>query len=398
MVWASTNPLSNIAGNLIIRTKGYRSKVFGRDFGEQKEYAMIETANNEHEKIFDEICDQFQLVQQSQETHKNQFEPNFFFPVNQETQPQPIPESQIPAQVNHYQRDFNLPPSEVPTLDSANISTTDGSGLQLQMKKFQSELKETQDELIEKIKSLENVNFTPSMMNEQVKAIADQLNAERLNNTKLSADLAKSLELCLQLQLEIQGLKAKMIQTQTEEKKYSNSLVEKNKQLQRDLQLSIALKEEIGTELEKAKSAFEHDRDQLNKQINELKDEKQFLEQANEELHETIYLKEQEIHGLNERLGNISEQFNEVEESASQQNDVLKNLMEVAEAKIVELKLALDKKSLESQDLFNQVHQLSSQTQVLRQENAALKDYVTKLNYYQQQMQMMQQQSLHGNA
>lgn len=94
----------------------------------------------------------------------------------------------------------------------------------------------------------------------------------------------------------------------------------------------------------------------------------------------------------------IFEQFNEVEESASQQNDVLKNLMDVAEAKIVELKLALDKKVLESQDLFNQIQQLGSQTQVLRQENVALKDYVTKLNYYQQQMQLMQQQNLQANA
>lgn len=366
---------------------------------------MMMTENNDHEKIFDEICDQFQLLNQNQDNKAKQKDIPFFF---QDDKSNESDQSIYPlvSHTNNSQEKQNQNMQQMQIENSSlnqevipsQIQSHEGSGLQLQMKKFQSELRETQDELIEKIKSLENVNFTPTLMNEQVKAIADQLNAERLNNTKLSADLAKSLELCLQLQLEIQGLKAKMIQTQTEEKKYSNSLIEKNKQTQRDLQLTAALKEEVSTELEKAKSAFEQERDHLNRQIKELSDEKQFLEQANEELHETIYLKEQEIHGLNERLGNISEQFNEVEESASQQNDVLKNLMEVAEAKIVELKLALDKKVLESQDLFNQVQQLGSQTQVLRQENVALKDYVTKLNYYQQQMQIMQQQTLNGNA
>ncbi len=366
---------------------------------------MIATENNDHEKIFDEICDQFQLLNQHQESKMNQSETPFFFQNEKQNDVELTSLPSLSYSLQPQEKQNKMPQQtqieiQLSTQDqTAHANQThEGSGLQLQMKKFQSELRETQDELIEKIKSLENVNFTPTLMNEQVKAIADQLNAERLNNTKLSADLAKSLELCLQLQLEIQGLKAKMIQTQTEEKKYAHSLIEKNKQIQRDLQLTTALKEEVSTELEKAKIAFEIEREQLHIQIKELKEEKQFLEQANEELHETIYLKEQEINGLNVRLGNISEQFNEVEESASQQNDVLKNLMDVAEAKIVELKLALDKKVLESQDLFNQVQQLGSQTQVLRQENVALKDYVTKLNYYQQQMQLMQQQNLQANA
>ncbi len=66
----------------------------------------------------------------------------------------------------------------------------------------------------------------------------------------------KSLELSLQLQLEIQGLKARAMQMQSEDKKYSQALFDKNKILQRDLELHQALKDETAMEFAKAKSAF----------------------------------------------------------------------------------------------------------------------------------------------
>lgn len=269
--------------------------------------------------------------------------------------------------------------------------------MQVQMKKFHSELQGSHDELREKIKTLENVSYGPETLDLQMKHLADQLSAERANNTKLSADLAKSLELSLQLQLEIQGLKARSLQIQSEDKKYSQALFDKNKLLQRDLELNHALKEEISIELAKAKNAYaneqhlwEQQREQFELTIQVLKTEKYALEQAIANQQATISERDNTITSLNEEIEKISSSYSEVELSAHQQTDVLKNLMSVAETKIVEMKLALDKKSLEAQDYYSHLQQALTQLGVLKQENAALKEYVAKLNYYHQQAQQAQ--------
>ncbi|UOF00971.1 coiled-coil domain-containing protein [Bdellovibrio reynosensis] len=299
----------------------------------------------DHEKLFDEICNKLNELS----THAE--------------------DGQVPAQPKYEQ-------------------------MQVQMKKFHSELQGSQEVLREKIKSLENVSYGPETLDAQLKQLSDLLSAERANNTKLSADLAKSLELSLQLQLEIQGLKARAMQIQSEEKKYSQALFEKNKVLSRDLELNQALKDETAMELMKAKSAFnkeqqlwEEQREQFEAQIMTLKTEKQELIQTVEELQETIVVRDGTISSLNEEIEKISTSFSEVESSAHQQHDVLKNLMSVAETKIVEMKLALDKKALEAQDYYSHLQQALTQLGVLKQENAALKEYVTKLNYYHQQAQ-----------
>lgn len=307
------------------------------------------SSSPDHEKLFDEICNKL----------------NELSTQNQEGEP-------LPPQPKYEQ-------------------------MQVQMKKFHSELQGSQEVLLEKIKSLENVSYGPETLDAQLKQLADQLSAERANNTKLSSDLAKSLELSLHLQLEIQGLKARALQMQSEEKKYSQALFEKNKILQRDLDLNQALKEETAMELAKAKNAFskeqnlwEEQRDQLENQIQGLKTEKYELEQTVEELKATVVEKDETISSLNEEIEKISASFNEVETSAQKQNDVLKNLMSVAETKIIEMKLALDKKALEAQDYYSHLQQALTQLGVLKQENAALKEYVSKLNYYHQQAQHAQ--------
>lgn len=269
--------------------------------------------------------------------------------------------------------------------------------MQVQMKKFHSELKGTQEELREKIKSLENVSYGPETLDAQLQQLANQLVAERTNNAKLSGDLAKSLELSLQLQLEIQGLKARALQMQGEEKKYSQALFERNKILQRDLELNQALKEETTMELMKAKSAFikeqelwEEQHKQFESEIQSLKSERLFLQEKVQEMEGVIVERDHVIQSLNEEIEKISTSFSEVEASAQQQNEVLKNLMNVAETKIVEMKLALDKKALEAQDYYSHLQQALTQLGVLRQENGALKEYVAKLNYYHQQAQQAQ--------
>lgn len=320
----------------------------------------------DHEKLFDEICNQL-----------NEF----------------VPAPNSSAEVMEKSMD------DLQTVEQPRFNM-----MQDQMKKFHTELKDTQEELKEKIKAMGNMTYSPESVDGQVRQLAEQLAAERTHNTKLSADLAKSLELCLQLQLEIQGLKARTMQIQTEEKKYSQALLDKTKLLQRDLELNQALKDETAMELAKAKNAFlkEQDlwtqqRDRFEQEIMGLKQQNAEHQNAIETLNQTVVSKDQEIQRLNSEINQIQQSFKDVENSAEQQQDVLKNLMDVAESKIVEMKMLLDKKSVEAQDYYSHLQQALTQTAVLKQENAALKDYINKLNmYHQQTQQMMAQQSQQG--
>ncbi|QDK44173.1 hypothetical protein DOM22_02900 [Bdellovibrio sp. ZAP7] len=311
--------------------------------------SMTNPSVPEHEKLFDEICNKLNELSTTADTDENH-----------------------PTQPKYEQ-------------------------MQEQMKKFNSDLKGSQEELREKIKSLESVSYGSETLDAQTKLLADQLSAERATNAKMSSDLAKSLELSLQLQLEIQGLKARALQIQSEEKKYSQSMFERNKILQRDLDLTRALKDETAMEFAKAKSAWAREQDlweqqyeKMQAEIQKFKQDQAELEQANADLMATIEERDNTIKSLNEEIEKISTSFSEVEASAHQQNEVLKNLTSVAETKIVEMKMALDKKSLEAQDYFSHLQQALSQSVILKQENMSLKEYVAKLNYYHQQAQHAQ--------
>lgn len=277
--------------------------------------------------------------------------------------------------------------------------------MQGQLKRFQSDMQGTNEELLEKIKSLENVNFSQNEITGQLRQITEQLNHERMMNSKLSADLAKSLELCLQLQLEIQGLKARAMAIQTEEKKFSNSLIDKNRSLQRDLELTQVLKDEITMEMAKAKAAMQREQNswtekeqQLIGTVEGLNKEKSEMLFSIEELNGMIDEKDQQILTLTQEFEKMSSSLNEVEHSAIQQGDVLKNLMTVAESKIIEMKLALDKKHSEAADYYSHLQKALAQVSVLNQENITLKDYVAKLNYYHQQTQAIQAANIAQNA
>lgn len=289
-----------------------------------------------HEKLFDEICNK--LSELSNSSHSTAEEP----------------------QVNEHKFER----------------------IQTQIKKFQDSLSDTNCRLTEKIKSLENVTYAHSDLNEQLKQLTEQLNYERTVNTKLSADLAKSLELCLQLQLEIQNIKNKAITVQNEERKYSQSLLEKIKSLMFELESSkneiSQLKFEI-EKLNKNKIQIENENKKVNLDRNELL-------AANESLIENIKDKDQQIEKLNSDLEELSLSLNEVETSAVKQAENFKNLTLVAEAKIIEIKMALDKKTAEQSDLTSRNENLNHQVSLVRQENNSLRDYINKLTLYQQQM------------
>ena len=250
--------------------------------------------------------------------------------------------------------------------------------MQTQLKKFHHELQDTQDEFRQKLRSLEGVQFTQHELNSQLKSLNDQLNQERAINNKLNADLAKSLEISLQLQLEIQGVKARTVQIQNEEKRYSQSLSDKLKATQNDLELTMALKDELSLELSKAKASYQKDQENLEAQKSEI-------------LH-AVEEKDAMIEKLNQEIESLSQSLNEIEESGIQQNSAIKNLMTVAENKIVELKMALDKKEIESQGYYSHLQQALTQASLLRQENQNLKDYIQKVNLLLQQQHSLQNQ------
>lgn len=257
--------------------------------------------------------------------------------------------------------------------------------MQTQIKKFHTELQDTQDEFRIKIKSLENVQVSSSEINQQYKLLTEQLQGERNINTKLNADLVKAHEISLQLQLEIQGLKSRAMQMQNEEKKYSYGLQEKLKLAQRDLELSNALKEELSLEIAKAKNQFQIEKDEW---FNEKDSFKSSLEEWTQRLNE----KDAQITELNKQIELMSQSLNDIEFASNNQGEAMKNLMTVAENKIVELKLAYDKKTIECQDYYQHLQQAMTQQSLLKQENQNLKEYVNKVNIFLQQQQQHQQQ------
>lgn len=205
--------------------------------------------------------------------------------------------------------------------------------MQFQLKKSQEELFATRHEMEEKIKSLDNLSCTNNDLSREIKIQSDHLEQERINNSKLSSDLARSLELNLKLQYEIEEIRVRAQAIVNDEKKHHLFLQDKTKTLNHELELAQAMNNETRLELSKATD---------------------------------------EIHSLSESLS-------ELEDHAQKQTDAIKNLAEVAEKKIIELKMALDKKTAESQDSFSQLQQSLSQIQVLRQENSALKEYINKM-------------------
>ncbi len=302
---------------------------------------MSEVQENlpDHEKLFDEICGKLQELSFKQESSTD----------------------------------------TPPTPRSDNFSER-LEKMQTHIRKSQEELKASHMEIQEKIKSLDTLNFANNDLNREVKRLSEQLDQERMNNSKLSTDLAKSLELNLRLQFEIEEVRSKASQQLTEEKKHNVFLQDKVKNLSHELDLAQALANETRLELAKAKEKFQlenqtwqNEKRSLNTEIADRVAELEEKRQQIQDLREDIENKVQE-------LQKSSEALNQYEAHTQQQHEMMKTLSDVAEKKMIELKLALDKKTIESQDYYSHLQQAMTQIHVLRQENSALKDYIAKLS------------------
>lgn len=274
--------------------------------------------------------------------------------------------------------------------------------LQQQLKKSQEEWKSAQSMMQERMQNFEQFSNSQNDLTQEIRRLSDLLEQERASNSKISADLAKALELNLKLQFDIEEIRTKASQLVAEERKHNQFLVEKNRSLGTEMELSQAMNQEIRLELGKAREKFLQDQNtwteekakleaeikSKNEEIEatclKLDETEEIVRRQNKELQtqvEESARQTEEITGLNETLKSF-------EDHAFQQSEAMRQLTSTAEKKLVEMKLALDKKIIESNDYYGHLQQALTQVQILRQENAALKEYMQKLSQLHQSGQL----------
>lgn len=220
--------------------------------------------------------------------------------------------------------------------------------MQTQLKNFQIELVSNHEDMKLKIDSLEKMTTSNSDLTVKVKELTDLLNQERSHNSKLSTDLARSLDLSLKLQLEIQEIKTKAIQAQMEDRK---QYLENYESIQFDFQK-----------------------------------EKGRLLDVNQNLTSELKQKQGQIEMLTGKINDLEAGMMEVEGHSQEQAETIKHLMTVAENKIVELKLNSDRIQSELDNMRGQFEQTRTQAEIFKKENIALKDYINKMTAFQQQI------------
>lgn len=220
--------------------------------------------------------------------------------------------------------------------------------MQNQLKNFQIELVSNHEDMKLKIETLEKMTTSNSDLTQKVKELTDLLNQERNHNSKLSTDLARSLDLSLKLQLEIQEIKTKAIQAQMDDRK---QYLENYENIQFDFQK-----------------------------------EKGRLLEMNQGLAGELKQKQEQIQTLEGKINELEAGMMEVEGHSQEQAETIKHLMTVAENKIVELKLDSDRIQSELDNVRGQFEQSKTQTEILKKENIALKDYINKMTAFQQQI------------
>jgi chromosome segregation ATPase len=257
----------------------------------------------------------------------------------------------------------------------ANSSEERLMRMQANLQKSQEELKNAQSEIQEKISSLDHHSLGQSDLGKEIKKMSEQLEQERISNSKLSTDLAKSLEFNLKLQFEIEEVRSKMSQSLSEEKKHNQYLTEKNKALSHEKDLTEALSNDTKLELSKAKERITNLQSEVQEHIHSVDQRDQLLEQLRGDLEARI-----------EEIQKLTTSLDQFEAHSQAQSIVLRNLSDAAEKKMIELKVSLDKKAIECQDYYSHLQQSMSQAAILRQENTALKDYISKISNLQQQV------------
>ncbi len=224
-----------------------------------------------------------------------------------------------------------------------------------QIKNFQFDLMATHEDMQLKIHTLGQMTTSNSDLTVRMQELTELLNQERAHNSKLSTDLARSLDLSLKLQLEIQEIKTRALQAQIEDRKIHQDNYETFK--------------------------------------NRAVHEKNELYRANEELLNQLKIKEAQIENSNQKINDLEAGMGELDKTTIEQGETIKHLMSVAENKIVELKLSLDRSQYDFLNSCGELTQLKTQVELYKQENYSLKDYINKMTVYQKQILAQQAQA-----
>jgi chromosome segregation ATPase len=232
--------------------------------------------------------------------------------------------------------------------------------MQNQIKNFQYDLLATHEGMQLKIQTLEQMTTSNSDLSGRVQELTALLNQERTLNSKLSTDLARSLDLSLKLQLEIQEIKSRALQAQLEDRK-------------------------------QYMEQFETVKYKMTKDYNE-------LFRIHEELSNQMKIKDAHVEELTTKINDLENGMTELGDSKLDQEETIKHLVSVAENKIVELKLGLDRKSADFENAQGQLNQYKVQVDLFKSENVSLKDYINKMTVYQQQILAQQAQAYGFNS
>ncbi|MCS6837237.1 MAG: hypothetical protein NZ480_00175, partial [Bdellovibrionaceae bacterium] len=246
------------------------------------------------------------------------------------------------------------------------------------LKKYQDQLKKTQSLILETLKPENGLDIVQNTLQKELEKLIDQLAQERAQNSKLSADLSRSLELNLKLQFEVEEIRLKTNQLLREEQALNHSLAEKIKKLENENDLLVAINNDLKMEITKAKDSFlmegerrDREKHDLLKQINDLSDRLASSERAKAMLEAALGEVRQEKQKLVDSL-------EEYRKHTEEQNQVLRSMMELAQAKMAEVQAALYKKTAECKDYQSQLQQALSQIEILKQENVNLREYFNK--------------------
>ena len=145
---------------------------------------------------------------------------------------------------------------------------------------------------------------------------------------------------------------------------------------------------ELKVELSKAKDKFQSDQAQWKNRGNNLNTEVAQLKQKLEEKDKTIQDMQLDLDAKTAEIKTLNETLDQYDAHSIKQEEMIIGLSNVAEKKLIELKLALDKKTSETVNYHSQLQQTMTQVHVFRQENAALKEYISKIASLQQQVQI----------
>lgn len=261
-----------------------------------------------------------------------------------------------------------------------------------ELHKFQSQLRQTQNMMMETLKPQNSKDYLQASLQNELEKITEQLAAERAQNSKLSGDLSRSLELNLKLQFEVEEIRLKANQLLKEEQAMSVTLQEKLKKLDHELELSNALNSDLRVELNRAKDSYQGEIEKRNRERSSLNEQIQTLTEQLTQAERAKKLLEKAIEDLRKDKSSLGISLDEFKKHAEDQNQVLNTMSELAQAKMLEVQAALHKKSAECRDYQSHLQQALAQLDILKQENATLKEYFHKLSQQQPQMKTI------GNA